>query len=138
MNNTHTNSLHLETLQDSVSNVTVGFRCTAGLKQHLTEEAESLGFSLSSYVNNLVTANQELIDEISDSFEEKVNDGNKLNEELMAKIRVYENDILQDLFEVHKNQTVKFKNSNGVEVSQEVLKIEDVYSILINSFKTKR
>jgi hypothetical protein len=65
-----------------------------------------------------------------------------VNENLLKtckqKIEFYENDILKNLFTVNKGKTFEFTSAKGETLKVTVNSLQDVYTILINSFKTSK
>ena len=63
-------ALNLEVLKNTDGNVTLGFKIEPSLKLLLAAEASKSGLTLSTYVKNLVSDSQSLIDEIKNEAKE--------------------------------------------------------------------
>ena len=114
--------LDLDSLRNTKKRVTLGLKCNPSLKLSLAEDAFKRGMKLSQHVEDLLQDNQ------SHKLNSQVN-------ELRNKLRFYENDVLQGFFEANKNKVKPYVASDGKVVNQQINSIQDVYTILINSFK---
>ena len=115
-------ALNLERLKNMQSKITLGFKCSPKLKLELAQRAQSLGISLSECVESIVLANNEVnVHEV---------------QKMIDKIRFYENDILKEFFSSYKEQTIEFVNAKGQRMKITINSLQDVYTIIINSFKT--
>jgi len=117
-------------LTNSERKVLVGFKCNPSLRLALCERAEKLDVTLSSHVETIVSTQ-----------ENKQNDILKLSKEVNAlkeRITFYENPFLTELYEEYKGKTISFKNRAGETVNQTINSIKDVFTVIINSFKTKK
>lgn len=117
-------ALNLEKLIGIKNKVTLGFKCSPELKLKLADGASDRGLTLSNYTEMLLLDLDEIITE-------KVFELELVNN----KINFYESNELKALFNKHKGKTVAFKNSNNEMVNQKINCIEDVYLVLVNSFK---
>lgn len=114
-------ALNLDVLKKGKAKVTIGFKCHPSLKLELAENAEKIGLTLSEYIESLVTNYEKF------AIKEK--------EGLIKKIQFYECDILKSLYELYKNKTVPYLNSKNETVNVTIKNVEDVFTIIINSFK---
>ena len=117
-------ALNLEILKGITNKVTLGFKCSPELKLKLADGASDKGLTLSNYTEMILLDFDEIITE-------KVFELELLNN----KINFYESNELKALFNKHRGKTVKYKNSNNEMVNQKINCIEDVYIVIINSFK---
>ena len=117
-------ALNLEKLNTEKNKATLGFRCCPKLKLRLAQEAQKLNITLSDYVESIVS-----------NYEPGVKN---LAPELKAKIEFYENDILKDFFTANKGKTFDFKNAKGEPIKITINSLQDIYTVLINSFKTSK
>ena len=124
MEKINTKALNLEKLNTEKNKATLGFRCCPKLKLQLAQEAQKLNITLSDYVESIVT-NYETGE-------------NNLVPELKAKIDFYENDILKDFFTANKGKVFDFKNAKGEPLKITINSLQDIYTVLINSFKTSK
>jgi len=129
-NNTNPKALNLDAVRNSKSRVTVGFKCEPSLKLSLAEAAEEEGLTLSEFVE-AVLLNYENNYQRLEKLTETINSQNKI-------IGFYENDILKKLFVRHKNQVVEYINGEQQKVNAKISDLKDVYTVIINSFKTQR
>jgi hypothetical protein len=129
-------ALQLEGLQFAQNKVTLGFKCDAGTKIQLAQEAQQIGMTLSEYVDTVIGSRHSLQNQAPKSTSElapKIEMQKKQIQQLEAKINFYENDFLKSAFNHYRGQTVPFQSSNGQSVQLTVNRIEDVYTILVNS-----
>lgn len=131
-------ALNLAAIKNSDTNVTLGFKCEPALKLLLAKDAENVGMTLSSYVNQLIISHNEIINQISKREKEKNERFADKNRILNEKVAFYENEILQNLFQMNKNKKVTYLNKEGETVNHQILTIGDTYLALINSFKTNK
>lgn len=123
-------ALNLEVLNELDTNVTLGFKCDPALKLHLANQASQFGYSLSSYVHNLVSENQKFLDVLIDNYLKEI-------DILTKKVNFFDNNILKNILEKQKGKVVTYKTYEGVDEVKKVTTTEDVYSIIINSFKAE-
>ena len=57
---------------------------------------------------------------------------------LKENIAFYENEMLLNLFKEYENQPLKFVNAKGENIEIKISEPKDVYTVLINSFKSKK
>jgi hypothetical protein len=129
-------ALHLDALEFAQNKVTLGFKCSAGTKIQLAQEAQNTGMTLSEYVDTVISSRHSLQNHSPRSTSElapKVEMQQKQIQQLEAKVSFYENDFLKSAFHQYKGQTVPFQNNKGQSVKLTVNRIEDVYTILLNS-----
>lgn len=104
--------------------VTVGFRCKPEFKSKLATIAKSKGLTLSAYVESFLNIANNMIDEC-----------NLTNAKLSEKLTFYENDTLYEFFNKYKGKNIPYTTPNGSKNDLEIKNIEDVYTIMVNSFK---
>ena len=137
MNSQKTNSkaLNLDGIKDSKNKVTIGFKADPDIKLSLANEAEKLGLTLSEHVECLI-GNRE---KSKSNSKEQAGEIEKLSatvNEQKKTIDFYENDLLKKLYEENKDKKIIFKNKKGEPVEIQVVDLKDIYTIIINSFKT--
>lgn len=130
INNTNPKALNLDAVKNSQVKVTLGFKCNPGLKLKLAENAVQLGLTLSEYVENLIMN----YEKIGIKEKETLIRNNK---ELLERINFYENDLLKKLLAQYKGESVEFKNLQNETVNLKILVIQDVFTVMINSFKSE-
>jgi YesN/AraC family two-component response regulator len=129
-------ALQLAGLEFAQNKVTLGFKCDAGTKIQLAQEAQKIGMTLSEYVDTVISSRHSLQNQAPRSMSDlapKVEIQQKQIQQLEAKVGFYENDFLKNAFNKYRGQTVPFQNSRGQSVKVTVNRIEDVYTILLNS-----
>jgi len=119
-------ALKLEGLDKMTQKVTVGFKCDPKTKLALARQAAKLGLTLSEFTENLIGN----LENLKKAHEQEIDEFNE-------KLRFYENDNLLRLFRKYKAQNVNFVNPDGIEFQIEIKQPRDIYTILINSYKTK-
>ena len=123
MEKSNPKALNLDILKDSISKVTLGFKCCPSLKLNLATEAQQINVTLSEYVENIVA-----------NYDKTVN---KVLKDQKSKIAFYENDVLKELFELHKQKTIEFVSAKGEKMSVNIESIQDVFTVMIHTFKSK-
>lgn len=126
-------SLNLDKLSTEKNKTTLGFKCSPKLKLQLATEAQRLNITLSEYVESIVSNYNGTANQVN-----QVNQTETLVNPLKEKLRFYENDILKELFSVNRGKTFDFKNAKGENMTVTVNGLQDVYTLLINSFKTSK
>ena len=129
-------ALHLDALEFAQNKVTLGFKCSAGTKIQLAQEAQKTGMTLSEYVDTVISSRHSLQNQVPRSTSElapKVEMQQRQIQQLEAKIGFYENDFLKSAFNQYRGETVTYQNNKGQSVKLTVNRIEDVYTILLNS-----
>jgi hypothetical protein len=107
--------------------LTVGFTVFPLDKLKISQAAQEVSLSVSEFCEMTILSaldKKNLIDE------EK--------EKLIEKVAFYEHKILQDILQSHKGETIKFLNAQGAPLEITISSIEDVFTILINSFKSSK
>ena len=120
-------ALHLDGLDTATKKVTVGFKCNPKVKLKLAQDANKYGLTLSEYIENLLLD----LDGAKGSEEKEIS-------ELKGKLAFYENEILKALFEQYEGKDIPFKNADGEDLKIKVQEPRDIYTIIINSYKTKK
>ena len=124
MERINTKALNLSILHTEKNKITLGFKCTPRLKLKLAQEAQALNITLSEYVEGIT--------ENHDSGK------NVLLAQKTKQVEFYENELLQTLYYQNKGKTFDFTNAKGETMKANVETIQDVYTILINSFKISK
>ncbi|MEO6721391.1 MAG: hypothetical protein ABIN67_13565 [Ferruginibacter sp.] len=120
-------ALHLDGLDSMTKKVTIGFKCNPKIKLKLAQDANKYGLALSEYIENL------LLD-----LEGAHRPDAKQIFELSEKLAFYENDILKNLFKQYESQEMVIKKADGEDFKIRINEPKDIYSIIINSYKTKK
>ena len=110
--------------------VLVGFKCSPSLRAMLCSQADKLEVTLSSYVETIVLTREHDRKEISIL--------SKQAKTLKETIAFYENPIMKELYEEYKGKSIAFKDRTGKTVNLTINSIQDVFTIIINSFKTTK
>jgi hypothetical protein len=134
-NNTETVSEHTS---QNPNKVTVGFKCHPELKTALLKEAKQLDISLSEYTESIVLNRQAVNKTESITTNDEILQYQKTIEQLKQRLAFYENNLLYDLYNAHKDEVVNYINSEGKTVELKINELTDVYTILINSFKINK
>lgn len=131
-------ALQLEGLQNATNKVTLGFKCDAGTKIQLAQEAQQIGMTLSEYVDTLIASRKSKTQTSLSSTSElaaKIDFQQREIQNLRKKVGFYENDLLKKAFQTRQGQRLEYKNIHGEKVSKTINQIEDVYTILLDSVK---
>lgn len=128
MEKINTRALNLERLKEEKNKITLGFKCAPQLKLQLAQAAQKLNITLSEYVESIVVNHNQ----------ETVNPLENVVNPLKEKLAFYENDTLKALFTEHKGKTYEFTGASGKSIKVTVNGLQDVYTILINSFKISK
>lgn len=128
-------ALNLEAVMQSQTKVTLGFKCHPNVKLYLAQKAQQLGLTLSEYVENLIMNSEKLFEKIQSQEKGEKERLTKINHEQKVKIEFYENDFLKKLYDKYKNLIAEYKNEKNEKVNLKISDIQDIYTIIINSFK---
>ncbi len=131
-------ALQLEGLQNATNKVTLGFKCDAGTKIQLAQEAQQMGMTLSEYVDTVISSRKSnTLSSTSNTSElaTKLEFQQREIQNLKRKVGFYENDLLKKAFQNRQGQKVEYKNIHGEKVSKTINQIEDVYTILLDTVK---
>ena len=123
-------ALNLEKLETVKNKTTLGFKCEPRLKLRLAQEAQKLSITLSEYVEGIVANYNPAVNNTEQS--------SSLLKAAKAKVDFYENDILKELFAANKGKTFDFITAKGESLNVKINTLQDVYTVLINSFKTSK
>ena len=126
-------ALQLDGLEFAQNKVTLGFKCDAGTKIQLAQEAQKIGMTLSEYVDTVISSRHSLQNQAPRSTSElapKVETQREQIRQLEAKVNFYESDTLKRAFYKHQGQTLPYTNYKRQQVQRKVNQIEDVYTIL--------
>jgi hypothetical protein len=119
-------SLDLHSLANRTSQVVIGFKTTPQLKLKLAAEATENGTNIGSYVRNIIENREH--NEIAKVLKiENVN--------LKNKISVYENPEVKAILVNYNGKEVDYYE-NGLKKTTTIKSIEDVYFVIMKSFKT--
>jgi len=124
-------ALNLDFKEDSTSKVTLGFKCLPSLKIQLAKKAVENGLTLSRYTEMVISEREKF----SKKIEREIELQKKINASLEAKLALYENDILKNLLSKHNNHEVQYKNEFGDMVNIKIESLQDIYTVIVNSFK---
>jgi hypothetical protein len=127
MNKPNPKALKLEGLERINKKVTIGFKCHPQLKIHLANEAKKAGLTLSEFV-------EALIQQLDAALQLEKKDTEKLKQQLAF----YEGGILLEFYKDHKNQELSYINSSGKEIKLIIKEPKDMFTVMINSFKTRK
>lgn len=133
--NMNPKALNLDAIRDSDKKITLGFKCSPALKIQLAQEAEENGLTLSSYTEALIESAEQFISK--KSFEE-IKKLTKSIEEHKKKIDFYEAPLLKKLLQDFKDKEISFSDSKGDKTTIKINTIEDVFTIIIQSFKPSK
>jgi len=128
-------ALNLDAIQESNAKVTLGFKCDHELKLQLAQEAEEYGLTLSSYTEALIEGAEQFI--LLKNKEEKKALTNII-EEQQRKINFYEAPLLKQLLYDNINKEINYINEKGQNTLIKIQTIEDVFSVIICSFKKSK
>jgi hypothetical protein len=117
--------LDLHSLTDRTSQVVIGFKTTPKLKLKLAAEATENGTNIGSYVRNIVENREN--NEIANKLKIE-------NLKLKNKISVYENPEAKAILFNYKGKEVDYYE-NGLKKNMTINSIEDVYFVIMKSFK---
>lgn len=131
-------ALQLEGLQNATNKVTLGFKCDAGTKIQLAQEAQQIGMTLSEYVDTVISSRKSNTQSnVSNTSElaTKLEFQQREIQNLKRKVNFYENDLLKKAFQNSQGQKIEYKNIHGERVNKTINQIEDVYIILLDTVK---
>lgn len=131
-------ALQLEALQYAQNKVTLGFKCEAGTKIQLAQEAQQIGMTLSEYVDTVISSRHSLQSQGSKSTSElapKIEQQKRQIQQLEGKVNFYENDLMKSAFAKYRGKTVPYNNSYGQPVQRTVNQIEDIFLIMNDIIK---
>lgn len=131
-------ALQLEGLQYAQNKVTLGFKCEAGTKIQLAQEAQQIGMTLSEYVDTVISSRHSLQSQGSKSTSElapKIEQQKRQIQQLEGKVNFYENDLMKSAFAKYRGKTVPYNNSYGQPVQRTVNQIEDIFLIMNDIIK---
>lgn len=107
--------------------VLIGFKCSPSVRASLCSQADKLGVSLSSFIETIVLNQEE--------NNRKFHILTERNKALSDHISFYESSFLKDLFEQYKGKNIIYKNREGKRIQLTINSIQDVFTIITNSFK---
>lgn len=132
--NSNPKALNLGSLKGKTSKVTLGFKCTPELKLKLADDAQDLGLTLSSYTEYLL---EKSLQEASDCSQKQSELFTQL-EEHKKQIQFYETPRLKSLFNELSGKEIPYLDINGNRASVLVSSLNDIYTIVINSFQISK
>jgi hypothetical protein len=140
-------ALQLEGLENARNKVTLGFKCEAGTKIQLAQEANQNGMTLSEYVETVVSmrhqkavanTHQKSSYTLSE-WESKVNNAKRQSEQLQTHLDFYEkNSVLLELFKSYKGQSIPYINTQGHKQTIIINQASDIFTVLIHSFNPQK
>lgn len=110
--------------------VLVGFKCNPSLRLELCEQSEKIGVTLSSHVETIVSTYKNRDIEVKELYD-KINN-------LEGKVSFYEDPLLEELYKKHKGKNIAYIKRDGKKTTKAIDNIQDVFTIIINSFKTDK
>lgn len=119
-------SLDLHSLINRTSQVVIGFKTTPQLKLKLAAEATENGTNIGSYVRNIIENREN-----NESTKVLKNE----NVDLKNKVSIYENPEAKAILINYKGKAVDYYE-NGIKLNKVINTIEDVYFVIMKSFKT--
>ena len=135
-------ALQLEGLQFAQNKVTLGFKCEAGTKIQLAQEAQQTGMTLSEYVDTVIsTRHSQKQAQANSSFSSselsgKLEQSKKRIHTLDSSLKFYEeNPFLQKIFNHYRGQTIPYVDYRGVSHQIVINHVSDIFSVLVSSFK---
>lgn len=134
-NKSNPKALNIDAIKRSQVKVTLGFKCNPAVKLDLTQKANKLGLTLSEYVENLIMNSERLLEKLKDQEQEEKERLTLINIEQKEKIDFYEGGFLKSLFSKCKNQYAEYVNERNEIVNLKINNIEDLFTIIVNSFK---
>ena len=126
MKNTKWKKLDLQSLKDRTSQVVIGFKTSPKLKLLLAAESSENGTNIGNYVRNIVENRK---------FIKLVPLMSKEIEDLKRTIAVYETPEIKSILVKYTGKPVDFYE-NEIKKSKVINTIEDVYFVIMKSFKT--
>lgn len=142
----HGRALQLEGLENARNKVTLGFKCDAGTKIQLAQEANQNAMTLSEYVETVVSlrhqkaanSTQQKPNYSLNEWESKVNHARKQLEQTQMKLDFYEKDsILNYFLESYRGQTLEYPTAQGQKKAIKIQQVADVFTVLVHSFNHK-
>ena len=133
-------ALQLEGLQFAQNKVTLGFKCEAGTKIQLAQEAQQTGMTLSEYVDTVIStrhSQKQTVSSFSSSeLSGKLEQSKKRINTLDNSLKFYEeNPFLLKIFNHYKGQTFPYVDYRGVSHQIVINQISDIFAVLISSYK---
>lgn len=131
-------ALQLEGLQYAQNKVTLGFKCNAGTKIQLAQEAQQIGMTLNEYVDTVISNRHSLQSQGSKSTSEltpEIEQQKRQIQQLEAKVNFYENDLLKKAFVKYRGNTIPYTNNLGQQTHRTVNQIEEVFLIMNDIIK---
>ena len=110
--------------------ITAGFKCDPELKSELISEANESGISLSEYLESLCENRKKEI--VRTRFIERPVNSEEL-EELQNRIYEYEEVLLGDLFEKHRDTEVTVKLPNRPDIKRFISEPQDLIKVFLET-----
>lgn len=111
----------LDTHNYNERKVNIGVRVAPLVKQELLKEARTAGVTISELTELIISMR-------NDDNQEEI-------QHLKKRLRFYEEGFLTQEFDMKKGKHLSYVDSNGVQRHIRVTKIEDIFTIVINSVK---
>ena len=133
-------ALQLEGLQFAQNKVTLGFKCEAGTKIQLAQEAQQTGMTLSEYVDTVISTRhsqkQTAPSFSSSELSGKLEQSKKAIHTLDNSLKFYEeNPFLLKIFNNYRGQTLPYVDYRGISHQVVINHISDIFAVLISSYK---
>jgi hypothetical protein len=135
-------ALQLEGLENARNKVTLGFKCDAGTKILLAQEANQSGMTLSEYVDTVISARhyqnqQSTGTHFNSDLKLKLEKSKQENQQILKALEFYEsNAILKNLFFQNQGKKIQFPDAYGRNQEIRIQSVADIFTVIIHSFKT--
>ncbi|GGD68610.1 hypothetical protein GCM10011514_35910 [Emticicia aquatilis] len=135
-------ALQLEGLENARNKVTLGFKCDAGTKISLAQEARQSGMTLSEYVDTIISArhyqNQQSTNSYFNSdFKLRLEKAKQENQQILRALEFYENNTnLKNLLFQHQGKQIQFQDAYGRNQEIRIQSVADIFTVIVHSFKT--
>lgn len=140
-------ALQLEGLENARNKVTLGFKCDAGTKIQLAQEANQNQMTLSEYVETVVSMRHQKpvattsskSNDLLSEWESKLNNAKKQTEQVQRQLDFYEkHPLILELLKAHRGQTTSYLNEKGKPQNIVINQVSDVFTVLIHSFNPQK
>ncbi|MFC0184526.1 hypothetical protein ACFFJX_19135 [Pseudarcicella hirudinis] len=102
----------------------------------MAQEAQLMGMTLSEYVDTIISTRKQHTKSNNNSELQTLLSQQKAHlHHFKRKVDFYENELLQNAFQLRKGQTLEYRNIYGETVSKTITQIEDIYTILLDTIK---
>ena len=136
-------ALQLKGLENARNKVTLGFKCDAGTKIQLAQEANQNGMTLSEYVDTVIATRhqkpQSSETHNTSKLIRQLEEEKRRAKQLETNLNYYEqNPVLLSVLEEHQGQEINFTDPFGQRRKINIKSVGDVFAIIINSFQTQQ